>query len=114
MKIVAFVFVLTGIMAGNLFAKSAADYKFGKEKSSMANPIKSIPEKGHFALESKKVQDDVNLILSSNSRLFKRSSQYRMKILSDQINWEYRWMINLLGNQQQSKVEIDNPEVKNK
>ena len=47
------------------------------------------------------VKMDVELILSKNARIQKRSSDYMVRILNDQINWNYRSLLDNFNKRQE-------------
>ncbi|MCG8308687.1 MAG: hypothetical protein MI975_14940 [Cytophagales bacterium] len=55
---------------------------------------------GSIHTENTGINQDINLMLSTNSRLQKRSSDYILDILKDQINWDYRTKIYLFKKQE--------------
>lgn len=85
----------SGLFAANSLALgNFMDYAY-KEK----NPLPSIDQRIKINPETNEISEDVYMVLSKNSRVLNRSTQYLIQILNDQINWEYRTIIYSLHRQ---------------
>lgn len=99
MKKLAIIITLMVITSGLLVAKSSDSGIFMDQVYNEKNPANSVNQRHVMNSEKAKINEDVYLVLSKNSRVLNRSTKYLMQTLNNQINWEYRTIIYSLHKQ---------------
>jgi hypothetical protein len=98
MKLIAFALLVVMFGSTSLFASSLENH----QKNELVQNDQVVTKNNqNLPSTIEQVKMDVELILSKNARIQKRSSSYIVRILNDQINWNYRSLLDNFDKRQE-------------